>query len=396
MTAVRTTPRVRRRLLRVGLALVAFAVFFFFGAAPLLDAIANRRGGPDVPPVSEAAQRLHAKLWVADLHADSLMWNRDLLERNNRGLVDIPRMIEGGVALQVFTIVSKAPWGLNVTSNRDSTDMLTLLFVAERWPLATWSSPLARGLYQATRLRQAAEASNGAFTMIHSRTELSGYSARRLESRKVTAGLLGVEGAQVLEGHLENVQRLFDAGVRMMSPSHFTDTDVGGSAHGEHKIGLTDFGRQVIAQMERLGMLVDLAHASEKTIEDVLAISTKPVVFSHTGVIGACANQRNVKDELLRRTAAKGGVIGIGFFELATCGKDLEAVVRSIRYTVDLVGLEHVALGSDFDGLVQTPVDAAGLAAITDALLRGGFSETEVAAIMGGNVQRLLAQVLPE
>jgi microsomal dipeptidase-like Zn-dependent dipeptidase len=298
--------------------------------------------------------------------------------------------------LQAFTIVSKAPWWLNVNSNQDSGDMLTLLFVGQRWPVATWSSPFERGLFQAERLRKAADASGGLLTMIRTRADLEAYSARRLQNPRITAGFLGAEGAQVLDGRLENVQKLFDAGVRMMSPSHFTDTDVGGSAHGEKKIGLTDLGRKVIPEMERLGMLVDLAHASEKTIEDVLAISTKPVVFSHTGVVGTCPGPRNVKDELLKRTADKGGVIGIGLFNLATCGKDLDAVVRSIRYTVNLVGVEHVGLGSDFDGLVTTPVDASGMAAITDALLRGGFSETEIAAIMGGNVHRLLGQVLPE
>ena len=375
------------------MALAGFTVFFFC-APPLLDAIANRHGGPTPPPVSEEARRLHAKLWVADLHSDSLMWNRELLERHDRGRVDIPRMIEGGVALQAFTIVSRAPLGLNIHSNGDS-DMLTLLLIAQRWPLATWSSPLERALYQAARLQRAEASSQGAFSMIRSRAELNAYTERRLKDPKITAGLLGVEGAQVLEGQLGNVQRLFDVGVRMMSPSHFSDTDVGGSAHGEKKIGLTDFGRRVIGEMERLGMLVDLAHASEKTIDDVLELSTQPVVFSHTGVVGTCPNQRNVKDELLKRTAAKGGVIGIGFFELATCGTDLDAMVRSIRYAVNLVGVDHVALGSDFDGLVRTPVDAAQMPAITDALLRAGFAEADVAAIMGENVRRVLSQVLP-
>jgi microsomal dipeptidase-like Zn-dependent dipeptidase len=387
--------KTKRRLRRLGYVLGALALFFLFGFAPLFDAIANRPRGV-VPPVSPAAQALHAKLWVADLHADTLMWNRDLLERSSRGMVDVPRMIEGGVALQAFTIVSKTPWGLNVRFNRDNGDMLTGLFIAEHWPVSTWRSPFERGIYQAGRLAKAAADSNGAFTVIHSRSELAAYSARRAKDPKIAAGLLGAEGAQVLEGDLGNMQRLFDAGLRMMAPTHFTDTDVGGSAHGEHKGGLTDFGRKVIAEQERLGILVDLAHASEKTIEDVLEISTKPIVFSHTGVTGTCPGPRNIKDDLVKRAAAKGGVIGIGLFELAVCGQDLDATVRAIRYTVNLVGVEHVALGSDFDGLVRSPIDEAGMAAVTDALLKGGFSEAEVTAIMGGNVQRVLAEVLPE
>lgn len=385
----------RRRLRRALYALVAFNLFYFFITAPLFDFIANRRGGPELPPVSDAAQKLHSKLWVADLHADTLMWSRDPLAKNGRGLVDVPRMIEGGVALQAFTIVSKAPFGLNPISNRDTSDMLSLLFVSQRWPLRTWSSPFERALFQAERLRDAAERSSGTLTLIRTRADLAAYSARRVQNPKITAGLLGVEGAQVLEGNFENLQRLFDAGVRMMAPTHFTDNDIAGSAHGEHKGGLTELGRRVIAEQERLGILVDLAHASPQTIDEVLAIAKRPVVFSHTGVLGTCAGPRNISDEAIKRTAATGGVIGIGFFELAVCGKGLDPVVKAIRYTANLAGVEHVGLGSDFDGLIQAPIDASGFAFITDALLKGGFSESDVAAIMGGNVQRVLGEVLP-
>jgi len=388
-----TAARRRRRGLLLGL--LAIVLFFFFGAAPLLDAIANGSTGKPPPPPRPEALALHRSLWVADLHADSLMWNRAPEERHDRGRVDVPRLIEGGVALQAFTIVSKTPWGMNVSSNTDSTDMTTLLFIAQRWPLRTWSSLLERALYQAERLHASARASNGKFRVIESRADLERYTRERSEDPTQSAGLLGIEGAQVLEGHLENLQRLFDAGFRMMSPSHFFDTAVGGSAHGQQKYGLTPLGREVIREMERLGMLVDLAHASPQTIDDVLDMARAPVVFSHTGVRGTCDTQRNIDDRALRRTAATGGVVGIGFFEGATCGSDLDAVVRAIRYCVDRVGAEHVALGSDFDGFVRTPIDAAGLAALTDALLSAGFSEQQIRAIMGENVRLLLARVLP-
>jgi membrane dipeptidase len=385
--------RMRWMLVLLGVALLA--LFFFFAAAPLLDRIANGAAGEVSPAPGARARELHQRLWVADLHADSLMWNRELDERHERGCVDVPRLIEGGVALQAFTIVSKVPWGMNVSSNSDRSDMLTLLLIAQRWPLRTWSSLLERALYQAERLHESAQRSQGRFRVIHSGAELSSYEQERLTNPAMTAGYLGVEGAHVLEGKLENVQRLFDAGVRMMSPSHFFDTEVGGSAHGERKIGLSAFGRQVIQEMQRLGMLVDLAHASRQTIEDVLDISTEPVVFSHTGVTGTCDSRRNIPDSVLTRTAASGGLVGIGFFDGATCGSDLGAVVRAIRYTVDRIGAEHVALGSDFDGFVRTPIDAAGLPALTEALLAAGFSEPEIRAIMGGNVQRVLHRVLP-
>jgi membrane dipeptidase len=382
----------RYKLLTLALGLL---IFFFFGAAPLLDTIANGSTGAALPAPSARALELHRSLWVADLHADSLMWNRDPAERHERGRVDVPRLIEGGVALQAFTIVSKTPWFMNVSSNPASGDMLTVLLVAQRWPLATWSSLLERALYQAERLHEVARRSHDTFRVIESRADLQSYVDQRRRQAAQSAGYLGVEGAQVLEGQLGNVQRLFDAGFRMMSPSHFFDTDVGGSAHGEHKTGLTPFGREVITQMERLGMLVDLAHASARTIDDVLAIARKPVVFSHTGVKGTCDTPRNISDAALAGTAATGGLVGIGFFEGATCGRDLPALVRAIRYAVDRIGAEHVALGSDFDGFVRTPLDAAELPALTGALLQAGFSEPQIRLIMGQNVERVLDQVLP-
>lgn len=380
---------------KVVAAALVLTAFFFFGAAPALDFIANGNTRQAPPPPSERALALHRSLWVADLHADSLMWNRDPAERHSRGRVDVPRLIDGGVALQAFTIVSKTPWFMNVSSNSDRGDMLTLLLIAQRWPLRTWGSLLERALYQADRLHETARASGGRFRVLQSQADLRSYEADFERDHAMTAGFLGVEGAQVLEGQLGNVERLFAAGIRMMAPSHFFDTDVGGSAHGENKIGLTPFGHQVVAEMERLGMLVDLAHASTKTITDVLSIATRPVVFSHTGVAGTCDTPRNISDAVLERTAALGGLVGIGFFEGATCGSDLGAVVRAIRYAVDRIGAEHVALGSDFDGFVRTPIDAAGLPALTDALLTAGFSEEEIRMIMGRNVQRLLERVLP-
>jgi microsomal dipeptidase-like Zn-dependent dipeptidase len=380
---------------KLGLGAAALLGFFFLGAAPLLDWIANGATGEHPPAPSARALDLHRSLWVADLHADSLMWNRALEERHGRGRVDVPRLIEGGVALQAFTIVSKTPWGMNVSSNSDSSDMLTLLLIAQRWPPRTWLSLLERALYQAERLQQSARASGGKLRVITSRSELGSYEREREANRALSAGYLGIEGAQVLEGKLENVERLFAAGFRMMSPSHFFDTEVGGSAHGERKIGLTPFGRLVIAEMERLGMVVDLAHASRQTIDDVLDIATRPVVFSHTGVSGTCNSPRNIPDSVLLRTAAAGGLVGIGFFEGATCGRDLAAIVRAIRYAVDRVGAEHVALGSDFDGFVRTPIDASELPALTDALLRAGLSDGQIRAVMGLNVKRVLSEILP-
>ena len=143
-------------------------------------------------------------------------------------------------------------------------------------------------------------------------------------------------------------------------------------------------------------MLVDVAHASEQTLKDVLASATRPVVVSHTGVKGTCDNARNLSDEEVRGVAATGGVVGVGFWEAATCGTDARSVARAARYVARLVGVDHVALGSDFDGAVAEPFDASGLVQVTDALLAEGFAEDEVRLIMGGNVLRVLSETLPK
>ncbi len=142
-------------------------------------------------------------------------------------------------------------------------------------------------------------------------------------------------------------------------------------------------------------MIVDLSHASPRTIDEVLAMATRPVVVSHTGVRGTCDNQRNLTDDQLRRIAATGGLIGIGFWDTAVCGTDAAAIARAIRHAANVAGIDHVALGSDFDGAVTVPFDATGLALITEALLAGNFTDDEIRKIMGGNTLRFLSDNLP-
>jgi microsomal dipeptidase-like Zn-dependent dipeptidase len=199
-----------------------------------------------------------------------------------------------------------------------------------------------------------------------------------------------------LEGKLENLDVLYAAGFRMMSPTHFTDTDIAGSASGQRKAGLTDLGREWVRSMQAKSMLIDLAHASPATLRDVTAIATKPVIVSHTGVKGTCNNNRNLSDDELRAVARTGGVVGIGYWETAVCGRDVLAVARAIQYTAGVVGVEHVALGSDFDGATTMPFDVTGVPLVTDALRKAGLSEHDVGLIMGENVVRVLSQSLPE
>ncbi|MFY9608341.1 MAG: dipeptidase [Blastocatellia bacterium] len=390
--------RVKKKVLiaLTAISVVAVGLTFF-----VLPAQLERRLNVslNLPPyrASERAVELHKTLLICDLHADSLLWDRDLLERGARGHVDIPRLIEGNVALQAFTVVTKTPyvWKMNIERNDDSSDNITLVALMERWPVSTWNSLTERALYQARKLHDVEARSNGKFVIIRTSADLSSYLERRTGEPGITAGFLGIEGAHALDGKLDSVDALFDAGFRMMAPTHFFDNDIGGSAQGVQKGGLTDRGREMIRRMEAMKMTVDLAHASARTIDDVLAIAVRPVVVSHTGVRGTCDNQRNLTDEQLRGIARTGGVVGIGYWETAVCSGDAKAIAKAIRYTANLIGVEHVGLGSDYDGAIAAPFDTTGLVQITEALIAEGFSDEEISKIMGRNTLRLLLQNLP-
>ncbi len=380
-----------------------------FWAAPLVLGTGLLAAGPGIaernynrvrvkPPYRPSARALalHRTLTIVDLHADTLLWNRDLLHRGSSGQVDVPRLAEANVAVQAFTTVTKMPRGLSLDRNDGRSDSITLLALVETWPPSTWTSLKERVLYQAGKLGGAASRSGGKLMMIRSAQDLDAYLERRQREPGITAALLGVEGAHALDGDLDNLDSFFAAGVRMMAPTHFFDTDMGGSAHGLEKGGLTEKGREMVKRMQGRGIILDLAHASAKTLADATALSTRPVVVSHTGVRGTCDNNRNLSDASLRAVANTGGVVGIGVWEAAVCGRDAAAMARAIRYAAGIVGVDHLALGSDFDGAVTAPFDVTGLPLVTEALLVAGFAEEEITKIMGGNSLRVLRQALPE
>lgn len=390
-----------RRAVKIGLWVVALLAvaglgIFFFVLPAQVEAALNGVLQPPPYAASKAAAGLHRSIQVADLHADPLLWGRDLLERGTRGHVDIPRLDEGNVALQVFSVVSKSPSNLNIERNDDQSDDITLLAIGQRWPFRTWFSLKERALYQSQRLQRMAAASENKFMLIKTKRDLARFMQRRKAEPGIVAGLLAIEGAQVLEGDPANVDVLFDAGFRMMSVAHFFDNEMGGSAHGIEKGGLTESGREMIRRMEARRMIVDLSHGSATQLNDVLAMVTRPVVVSHTGVKGTCDNNRNLDDDQLRAIAAKDGLIGIGFWETAVCGTNATAIARAQRYVADLIGVDHLALGSDFDGAVATPFDATGLVLVTEALLGAGFSNGDVGKAMGGNQIRFLMENLPD
>jgi membrane dipeptidase len=379
----------------LGILIIGFLIFFFFFAASLVERVLNPVINKPPYAVSSKAQALHDKLLVADMHADSLLWGRDLLEDSPISQVDLPKLLRGNVALQAFTVVTKSPRGLNIERNTGDTDSIFWLTLAQRQPLDNLSSLTKRALRQAGELHDYAARSQGKLVVIKTKKDLADFLEKR-KTEKIVGGWLGIEGAHALDGKVENVDVLFDAGFRMMSPSHFFDNDIGGSAHGVEKYGLTGKGKDVIRRMEMRGMLVDVAHASAQTIADILAMASRPVLVSHTGVKGTCDNQRNLTDDQLRAIAKTGGVIGIGFWDTAVCGEDAASIARAVRYAANVAGVEHIALGSDFDGSVKTPFDTSGEALITGALMNEGFSDQEITQIMGGNIIKLLSENLPD
>ncbi len=387
----------KKILYGVGLLLIAGLVIGLAIGPRLLEQSMNVVDDTGPFAVTEEARQLHQSMIVADWHADSALWQRDLAEQSDYGHVDIPRLQQGNVALQMFTSVTKSPRGQNYERNEsDASDNITTLALLQRWPVDTWTSLTARAVFQAEKIQRLAETDNDNFRLIKTKRDLADFVRARQSNQRLVGGLIGTEGSHALDGKLENIQLLFDEGLRMMGLQHFFDNKLGGSLHGTSQAGLTEFGRQALAQMQQLNIIVDLAHSSEQVVEDVLALSGRPLVVSHTGFKGHCDTPRNIRDELMRAIADGGGLIAVGYWDGAVCGTHPEKIAEAIRYGIALVGAEHVALGSDYDGTVTTSFDTSGLVAITQALLDANVSEQDIRAVMGGNTLRFLAANLPE
>ncbi len=345
--------------------------------------------------VSSEAAALHQQLLVADLHTDSLLWKRDLNLQANRGHVDVPRLQQGNVALQMFTAVTKSPKGQNYGSNTGDTDNITYLAMAQLWPVQTWFSLLERVLYQAQKLEEFSVNSNDELVFVKNQQDLAAVLAQRQQGNKQIAALYGIEGAHPLEGELSNVDVVFAAGVRMMGLVHFFDNELSGSLHGISGDGLTEFGRAAVLRALELGIIIDVAHLSPAGVEDVLSLSAQPVILSHGGVKGACDTERNLPDELMIKIAQAGGLVGIGYWDAAVCDITPQGVVKAMRYAIDLLGVDAVALGSDYDGTVTVAFDTSELAVLTQEMLTQGFTTEEITKVMGANAVRFFREHLP-
>ena len=357
------------------------------------------RGEIDQLPTERALRIYNDLSFIGDLHSDALLWRRNLAKVHRYGQVDIPRLRKAKVDLQVFSIVSKSPRGLNFEQNADDApDNITSLYLIQGRPLKSLKSLVKRAEVQARALNKLEEDKNVEFKIIRSASDLIQLDLEKKDGARHTAGLLALEGAHVLEGNISNVQVMYDAGVRMVGFTHFFDNELGGSGQGIQKGGITEFGLLVLKELEKKSMIIDLAHASDALFHDIINQAKRPLLVSHTGIVGEgnCLPTRNLTDEKIKAVANSGGIIGIAFLEELICSSKLSEIAKQMKYITELVGVEHVAMGSDADGSVPTIVSLEQMPLLVDELLKIGFSERDIGLIMGENMKQFLLENLPK
>jgi membrane dipeptidase len=326
-----------------------------------------------------------ARRWLfADAHADSLMWNRDLTLDSEEGHVDLPRLRAAGVRLQCFTVVTR---GLPFING------FPLFAGWRRWPRQARRGEWARTLWQIDRLEGFCDRSAGAAKVVGTRAELEAA----IEAGQVAA-VLGIEGGHALQGQVARVEELWRRKVRFMSLTHLGNNELGGSSFpwmGNRR--LTPHGQEVLEEMARVGMAVDVSHASERTLQGLLAHPTARLMCSHTGIRSAAGNWRNLPDEALRAIADRGGVVGVIFAPMYLGGRGVGDVARHIERAWEVMGEDGVALGSDFDGMVPLPDgmrDVRDLYLIGDELARRGHPEARIDKALLGNWRRFFGELM--
>jgi len=371
------------------------------------------------PEISAKARDLHFRSLVVDTHTDTtqrfVFDDFDLGARHADGSVDIPRMREGGLGAIFFAV-----WIRGTIKGREAVERARAQIEAIRRQVALHPNDLAAAV--------------------------TAGDIRRARAAGKIAVLTAVEGGHMMNSDLGVLREFSSLGVSYMTLTHTHNTEWADASTAKpvHN-GLSDFGKRAIGEMNRLGMIVDVSHISDRALCDVLAVSEAPVFASHSSCKALCATPRNLSDEMMTALAAKNGLIQINFHmgflsqefrdaEKAQpdlwkqidaeaekrCGENdacqiLESdkiirafvaegklprvewplIVDHIDHAVKVVGVDHVGLGSDFDG-AEMPYgmeDASGLPRITDALLRRGYSETDIEKILGGNALRLMQDV---
>ena len=365
-------------------------------------------------------EKLHREALVADLHSDTVLRMKkgfDFSARDTSGQMDIPRLREGGVDLQAFACW--IPGNTPLDSCVAKTDLMI------------------DSLYEQTERHQ------DKIAVCRTAAE----AEEIIESGRIAA-FVAIENGLAIANNLNNLRHYYERGVRYMTLTHTSSHDwcISSADTAPKFDGLTSFGEDVIREMNRLGMIIDISHVGATAVAKALAITKDPVIASHSCVYGLCPHDRNLTDEQIRAIAANGGVIGINFFSgylderfeaISDSVKEqykaeidsVEAlypndyakkhralawlfnilaerqsvlnitvgtVVDHIDHIVNLVGPEHVGLGSDFDGVFAFPKglsDCSMMPNITVELVRRGYSEEEIKKILGGNFMRVFRQV---
>ncbi|MBM4183643.1 MAG: membrane dipeptidase [Gemmatimonadetes bacterium] len=252
--------------------------------------------------------------------------------------------------------------------------------------------PAKRQLEQIDIAREIIERYPDAFELA-----LDASDVERIYGSGRIASLLGMEGGHAIESSLGALRSFYSLGVRYMTLTHNTSLPWADAGSGERLHGgLTEFGREVVREMNRLGMLVDLAHTSAEAMNDALDVSEAPVIWSHAGARAIHDHPRNVPDQVLRRVPANGGVVMVVFYPDFLTGREVATigdVANHIEHVVEVAGIDHVGIGSDFDGITRVPVGLEDVSKFPDLLVelvRRGWDERDLAKLAGENVLRVM------
>jgi membrane dipeptidase len=393
-----------KTLLKVLLTLVLLAVIAAVAATFYMGRRAYELSNTVVLPapyeINPEIIEFHEDMFVADMHADTFTFVNTFMQRKDYAHLDYERAREGGFDLLTMAIATEVPVDM-VRGPDDGVErggnLITFGAVVGLEPLANWFSNYSRGLWVVNNVTQTAADNPDDLLLITRRADLATLLTEHAAGNSGRLGLLlAVEGAHVLDGEPDRIDVLYAQGIRMLSLTHAFDNAYGGSSEGVEKYGITPAGEALLERAEELGIIIDVAHASPALVNDVLDRVTSPVVYSHGSVRGMCDIDRNLPDELLTKVQANGGLIAIGFWDRILCGDSVADIAANMRFVADRIGSQHLAIGSDFDGGVNTVFDATGLPQLTDALFDAGFSDLEIRAIMGGNYVQLLLNALPD
>ncbi len=352
------------------------------------DAVLHRTGAASQRSPSEEALAIHAGSPVVDLVVGTALFRGTFLAASGRGHADVPRLRAAHVNVVGLTIATRYPdlrgslsrfhfRSLGIPRRRLSTNMAIADWLIER--IDRWCAGSAGGL-----------------RLLRNEADL----ADCLSTGGPLGVFIGIQGGHVLDGELANMQALRQRGVRMFALAHVMDNELVGSATGVRRTGISGFGREVISELERQSIIVDLAHMSIRGIEDALSIVRRPVALSHTGLIERSGRQtrwrryspatRNVPAAIAAAVGQAGGVVGIVLASQLLGGARIDDAVATFRLAIERAGPAGVAVGSDMDGGLRMVVDAAGLPLVTDGLLAAGLPADVIRAVMGGNAVRLL------